>query len=191
MDNLTKALQKHWRWFFVSGMLTLVLGTLAIIVPLRASLAFDIGIGAIFACVGLIQTLHSFWSRGWGGFYFESIGGLLYLLVGIMLLGNPGAGVKTVTLLLALLLIMQGMIQFILSSELKQKLSKGWMFTSGVAAVGLGVLIWSQWPSGALWLVGLFIGIHLLLRGWSIVTIALSERLPTGKETLVLTPEIT
>ena len=189
MEDRTKALQKHWRWLFLSGMLTLVLGVLAIIVPLRSSLAFDIGIGTVFACAGLIQAVHSFWSLGWGGFYFESLGGVLYLLVGIMLLGNPGAGVKTVTLLLALLLIMQGMIQFILSSELKQKLSKGWMFTSGVAAVGLGVLIWSQWPSGALWLVGLFIGIHLLLRGCSIVTIALSERLATGKETLVLTPE--
>ena len=189
MDNLTKALQKHWRWFFVSGMLTLVLGTLAIIVPLRASLAFDIGIGAIFVFAGLIQAVHSFWSLGWGGFYFESLGGVLYLLVGIMLLGNPGDGVRTVTLLLALLLIMQGMIQFSLSSELQSQLSKGWMFTSGIAAVGLGVLIWSQWPSGSLWLVGLFIGIHLVLRGWSTVILSMSRRLLTAKETIMPAPE--
>lgn len=185
MEDRTKALQKNWRWFFVSGTLTLVLGALAIIVPLRASLAFDIGIGTVFACAGLIQAVHSFWSRGWGGFYFESIGGVLYLLVGIMLLGNPGAGVQMVTLLLALLLIMQGMVQISLSSELQQKPSKSWMFTSGVAAVGLGVLIWSQWPSGVLWLVGLFIGIHLLLRGWSIVILALSRRLLSAKETIM------
>ena len=177
MEDRTKALQKHWRWFFVSGTLTLVLGALAIIVPLRSSLAFDIGIGGIFVVAGLIQAVHSFWSRRWDGFYFEALGGVVYLLVGMMLLGNHGAGVRMVTLLLALLLIMQGMVQVSLSSELQPKLSKGWMFASGVAGVGVGVLIWSQWPSGSLWLVGLFIGIHLLLRGWSIITLSLSRRL--------------
>ncbi len=106
-----------------------------------------------------------------------------------MLLGNPGAGVLMVTLLLALLLIMQGMVQISLSSELQSKLGKGWLFASGVAAVLLGVLTWMQWPSSALWLVGLFVGIHLLLRGWSIVILALSGHLVTRKETIVPIPE--
>ncbi len=190
MGDITKALQKNRRWFLVSGTLTLVLGILAVILPLGASLAFETRIGTVFAVAGLIQAVHSFWSRRWGGFYFESLGGVLYLLVGIMLLGNPGAGVRMVTLLLALLLIMQGMIQFSLSSELQSQLSKGWMFASGVAAVGLGVLTWTQWPSGALWLVGLFVGIHLLLRGWSIIIMALTGRLLIGKETIATAPEM-
>src|SRR3990172_7072529 len=99
MDYRTKALQSSWPWFFVLGALTLLLGALAIIVPLRSSLLFEMAIGAIFIMAGLIQALHSFWSRGWGGFYFESLGGALYLVVGIMLLGNPGGGVVLLTLL--------------------------------------------------------------------------------------------
>ena len=92
MEARTKALQNR-QWFLVSGTLTLILGILAISVPFLSSLVFYTGIGAIFYVIGLIQTIHASWSRKWAGFYFESLGGVLYLLVGMVLLGNPGAGV--------------------------------------------------------------------------------------------------
>ena len=190
MEARTKALQKNRQWFLVSGILTVILGTLAISVPFWSSLVFYTGIGGIFYVIGLIQTIHASWSRKWGGFYFESLGGVLYLLVGMVLLGNPGAGVRMVTLFVALLLITQGMVQISLSSELLPMLSKGWMFTSGVAAVLLGLLTWMQWPDSALWLTGLFVGIHLLLRGWSLVIMAVSIPVDRRLDSVVPTPEM-
>ena len=190
MDDRIRPFPKNRQWLLLSGILTLILGIFAIIVPLRASLVFEVGIGMIFIIVGLIQASHSFWARGWGGFYFEALGGVLYLLVGIMLLGNPGAGVQMVTLMLALLLIMQGMVQISLSSELQSRLSKVWMFISGAAAIFLGVLTWKHWPSDALWLIGLFVGIHLLLRGFSIVGLALSGDPLVRKPVALPAPEM-
>ncbi len=179
-------LHKSWLWFFVLGIITLVLGTLAVVVSFGSSLAFEVWIGMIFVVVGVVQAVDSFWPRRWPGFFFELFGGVYYLLVGLMLLANPNSGVVMFTLLLALLLIMQGMVQFGLASELQPGLSRAWMFASGTAAVLLGVVIWVRWPSNASWLVGLLVGVHLLLRGWSVVVLALSTRRLTQIELLRL-----
>ena len=191
MQNSTENAQKNKRWFFISGILTIILAALAVIVPLRSSLLWDVWIGGVFSMAGLIQALHAFWSRKWGGFYFEACGGVLYLMVGMMLLANPGTGVQSVILLLALLLIMQGMVHISLSAGLQTIFSKSWMFASGCAAMTLGVLTWTRWPSSALWLITLFVGIHLLLRGWSIVTLALPGTLPPNTQNLATAPEPT
>jgi len=177
---------KNWQWFFVLGIVTLALGTLAVLASFGSSLAFEVWIGVVFVVVGVVQTLDSFWTRRWGKVSFELFGGVHYLLVGMMLLANPGSGVVLFTLLLALLLIMQGMIQFGLASELQPKLSKACMCASGTAAVLLGVLIWMGWPSNASWLIGLFVGVHLLSRGCSEVVVALFTRQMTRIELLRL-----
>jgi len=160
----------------VIGGASLILGTLAIVAPFQSSLNFEIWIGITFILVGAGHAIHSFWSRIWGGFFFQLFGGVHYLLIGLMLLGTAGSGAATFTLLLALLLIMQGMVQFGLSSELESKLSRTCMFASGTVAVLLGVLIWLQWPSGATLMIGVCVGIHLLLRGFSVLVLAESIR---------------
>ncbi len=171
-----KHLDKDLRSLLVIGSASLILGTLAIAAPLQSSLTFETWNGIIFILVGTGHVIHSFWSRRWGGFFFQLFGGVHYLLVGLMLLANAGSGEVTITLLLALLLIMQGMVQFGLSSELESRLSRTCMFASGAVAVLLGVLIWLQWPSGATLIVGLCVGIHLLLRGSSVLVLAASIR---------------
>ena len=160
----------------VMGGASLILGALAILAPFQRSLTFEICIGTIFVVVGTGQALHSIWGPKREEFFFELFGGVHYLLIGLMLLGTANSGVATVTLLLALLLIMQGMIQFSLSSKLDSKLSKECMLASGSAAVLLGIILWSQWTSGATLMVGLFVGIHLLLRGLSVLVLTASIR---------------
>ena len=158
----------------VMGGASLILGALAILAPFQRSLTFEICIGTIFVVVGTGQALHSIWGPKREEFFFELFCGVHYLLIGLMLLGTANSGVATFTLLLALLLIMQGMIQFGLSSKLDSKLSKDCMLASGSAAVLLGIILWSQWTSGAPLMVGLFVGIHLLLRGLSVLVLTAS-----------------
>ena len=170
MENSDKTVRE----LLIMGSVSILLGVLAIVAPFQPSFTFEVCIGTIFVVVGTGHALHSFWGSKREGFFFELFGGAHYLLVGLMLLGNANSGTATFTLLLALLLIMQGMIQFGLSSDLEPRLSKACMFASASAAVFLGVLLWSQWTSGATWLIGLFAGIHLLSRGFSILVLATS-----------------
>ena len=190
MDNRTKTLQKHWRWLFALGATTLGLGALAIVLPFVAILTFEIRIGAIFIVVGAAHALYSFWAREWGGFLFELLGGILYLLVGLMLLGNPGGGVLMLALLVAILLIMQGVVQLTLSFELRPMFSWSWIFVSGIVAVLSGVLIWLPWPRAGFWMIGLFVGISLLFRGWSTVILGLSTRYPAEHGPITPAPEM-
>ena len=166
----------HRAWLIGLGLLTIVLGVLASVASFQGSLKFEICLGFIFIAAGLIHAAHSFWSRPWGGFYFQLFGATHYLLVGLMLLANRGPGAVMLILLLAVLLIMQGMVQFSLVSQLHPDIGRSWMLISGVLTVFLGVFIWAQWPSSAYWMIGLFVGIHLLFRGVSIVDLGLAMR---------------
>ncbi len=168
--------RNHQVWLIGLGFLTIVLGVLAAVASFQADLKFEICLGFIFITVGLTHAVHSLWSRPWGGFYFQLFGATHYLLVGLMLLANRGPGVVMLILLLAVLLIMQGMVQLSLVSQLHPDISRSWMLISGVLAVFLGVVIWAQWPTSAYWMIGLFVGVHLLFRGVSIVDLGLAIR---------------
>ena len=160
------------RWLLALGISTIVLAAFAVIMPLHSNLTFEIFVGLIFISAGLGHALYAFWSRAWGGFYFQLFGATHYILIGLMLLANPSLGLQGIMLLLALLFILQGMVQFALASEPPDDLTKNWILLSATVAVALGFFIWLQWPSNAYWLIGLFVSIHLLLRGLSLVFFA-------------------
>ena len=169
-------LHNRWRWLLVFGISTIVLGAIVVITLFQPNLTFEIWVGLIFIAAGLGHALFSFWSRPWGGFYFQLFGATHYVLIGLMLLANPSIGLQSIILLLAMLFIMQGMVQYALASESPNNITKNWMLISATLAVALGVLTWLQWPSSAYWLIGLFVSIHLLFRGLSVIFLALATR---------------
>ena len=130
----------------------------------------------IFILAGLIHAVHSFWSQPWGGFNFQLFSATQYLLVGLMLLSQRGQGVVVFALLLAVLFIMQGLVQLTLAQKLHPYMNRGWVLVNGIVAVFLGACIWAQWPSSAYWVIGLLVGGHLLFRGVSMVIWGLAIR---------------
>ena len=109
------------------GLLTIALGAVAVIVSFQSDLAFEIWVGLIFIATGLTHALHSFWSRPWRGFFFQLFGAVHYLLVGMIMLANPVSSVAMLVMLLAILFIMQGMVQFGLVSELPPNVNKNFL----------------------------------------------------------------
>ncbi len=169
-------LRNHRAWLVGLGLLTMALGALAVIASFQQNLKFELCLGIIFMVVGLVHALHSFWSRPWGGFCFQILGASQYFLVGMMLLAQRGPGALVLVLLISMLFIMQGFVQFSLVSQLHPYINKGWMLVSGVLAVFFGACVWSQWPSSAYWVVGLFVGVHLLFRGLPMVALGWAIR---------------
>ncbi len=171
---MSSLLHNRWRWLLVFGISTIVLGAIVVITLFQPNLTFEIWVGLIFIAAGLGHALYSFWSRPWGGFYFQLFGATHYILIGLMLLANPSIGLQVIILLLAMLFIMQGMVQYALASESPDNITKNWMIISASLAVALGVFTWLQWPSNTYWLIGLFVSIHLLFRGLSVIFLALA-----------------
>ena len=110
----------------------------------------------------MAQIVHAFSARGWQGFALHLLGGVLYLLVGGWMILKPLLGALALTLLLAAFLLVQGIFQIALALRIRPARGWGWPLASGVVTLLLAVLIYAGWPSSALWVIGLLVGIHLL-----------------------------
>jgi len=133
-------------------------------------------IGAAFVVSSVSHFFHSFKTRKWQEALFQLLSGILYLLVGLILLTRPGEGLLGFTLVLAMLLLMEGVFQTLASFQLPKGSGRGWMLFGGGVTMLLGVLIWARWPASAVWLIGTVIGDNMLLKGWALVSLSLALR---------------
>lgn len=168
-------LRRNWVWFVVLGVALIVLGCVALASVGVASLATAVVIGALMLTGGVVETIGAFWCRGWSGFFFHLLSGILSMVVGVLFLRSPVGALLTLTLLLACLLMVGGLFTIIAALSFRFA-AWGWPLVSGIIDLILGVMIWQQWPASALWVVGLFVGISLVFRGFNWIGLGLSLR---------------
>jgi uncharacterized membrane protein HdeD (DUF308 family) len=180
---------RAWLWFVVVGIVQVVLGMIAIVVPHVIALATAVLIGWLLIIGGVIEIFQAIFDRGWRGFFIDLLAGILYLVLGFMIVANPGVALVTVTLLIAMFLIIGGIFRTLMAL-VDQYPHRGWMLLDGIISLLLGFAIWRRWPASALWVVGLFVGIELLLHGWSLIMLGLAgKRVRLGITSRLLTPE--
>jgi len=175
----TDELQRNWGWFLALGVLLLLLGAAALGASVALTLASVMLFGWLLIFGGVMEAIHAFWrERGWGGVFINLLTGLLYVVVGFMMVANPGEAAATLTLLIALFLMFGGIFRIAVALMLRFP-HWGWLALHGLINLLLGAAIWRQWPLSGLWVIGLFIGIDLVLNGWSLVMLGLvARRLP-------------
>jgi uncharacterized membrane protein HdeD (DUF308 family) len=171
-----KVLRKGTTWGVVLGVLIALLGVLAIALPLVATLAVTLLFGWLFIGVGVFQIVYAIQTRQGGQFPWKLIWGLLYLAAGVLILFNPVQGVLTLTLILGVTIFVQSAIQIVMAFQLRPAAHWGWLLFSGILGIILGILIWSNWPYSAVWVLGLWVGINLLVDGITIVVASLTLR---------------
>ncbi len=176
-----RELRRGWVWLIVLGALLMVLGLLALGLPLVAGLATAVFIGWLLIIAGILEVAQGLWSRQWRGFFLDLLIGILYIGIGFMVVANPGITLVTLTLLIAMFLITGGVFRIV--AALSERFPHwGWLLLNGVVSLVLGILIWRQWPASALWVIGLFVGIDLLLQGVSLIMLGLAaKRLPASQ----------
>ncbi len=174
--------QKGWGWFLGLGISLVVLGVLAISMPLVATLAIELLIGWLLIVAGAVEIVSAIGSQRGLGLLWSLLWGVLYLAVGVMLLAYPLSGMLTLTLLLAILLVAEGIFKIVLSVQYRALGNWGWALFSGIVSLVLGGLIWSRWPCDAAWVIGLLIGIDLIIGGWAMMMLSMDAR-RLGKET--------
>jgi uncharacterized membrane protein HdeD (DUF308 family) len=167
---------KIWRWLLWTGIIMMLLGLGAILLPFVATMAIEILIAIVLLAAGITQAVHALKSQRPKGFTFRLLAAGLYGLVGILLLAFPLHGALTLTLLLAVFFTIVGTFKIALALHLKPYPSWDWLMISGLIAVVLGALIWMGLPGTATWAIGLLVGIELLFSGWSMIRFALSVR---------------
>lgn len=174
-------LQKGWRWLLGLGIVLAVLGVLLIFAPALGTLAIDLVVGWFLVVGGVAQVIHAFTVTAWRGFLLELISGVLYGVVGILLLVYPMAGVQALTVLLAAFLAIEGFVRISMALRVRPEQGWVWLMFGGIASVVLAVLIFSQWPSSSLWVIGLLVGINMLFTGWSLIMLAMAAKAREGQ----------
>lgn len=175
MNTITQSLCNRWNSFLLSGFFLVLLGTIALSSVFWTTMASVMIFGVLLLAAGIASTLGAFWASEWKGFFAQLIIGILSAVVGGLILANPEIGAASITLLLAVFFVGAGLSK-IAGALLLEIENWGWMMMSGLVTLALGLLILAQWPSSALWVLGLFIAIDLMITGWTSIMYALSVR---------------
>jgi uncharacterized membrane protein HdeD (DUF308 family) len=178
MDPFVEAvheLRRHWFWFFLLGVLLIVLGMVALSSEVFVALIAMVFYGCLLITAGLFQGVAAFWGRRWHGFFMHLLAAALDLVVGFMLVTRPEAAATALTLLLAIYFMVGGLFRIISAVAIRQP-QWGWSLLAGVVTLGLGLAIFNSWPDSGPWVIGLFIGIDMIFHGWSWVMLALAAR---------------
>ncbi|HMB74784.1 MAG TPA: HdeD family acid-resistance protein [Kiloniellaceae bacterium] len=180
-QRIAEALQQHWRGFLVQGIVMMVLGFIAIMVPQLSTVAVELLIGWLILFGGVFRAVTLFRSRTAPGYFWSLISALLAIVLGVILLARPAEGVLTLTMVLIALFIVEGVVAIVLALQLRDHLKTwGWAFFSGLVDLLLAYLIWNGWPSTAAWAIGLLVGLNMIFFGSSLAMIALAARKGMG-----------
>ena len=172
------SLHEHWVLFLVEGIILVILGVAAIILPPIATLAVEILFGWLFLISGLIGLITTFWMRQAPGFWWSLLSAILGIAAGVVLLLWPLSGVLSLTLILIVFFVIEGFSSIMFALEHKRELSGqwGWMLVSGVVDLILAAIILAGLPGTAAWALGLLVGINLIFGGSALVAMALHAR---------------
>jgi len=154
-------------WFVVLGILLIVLGTLGIAFPFLTTIAAKIFLGWLLLIGGVVQIVHAFSARGWSEFFLDLLMGALFVIGGGWLAFFPLTGIVTLTIFLAAMFIVQGVIEVAMALRIRPHSGWIWMLLAGLVAFAVGMLIFLKLPSSAAWAIGLLVGINLIMTGWA------------------------
>ena len=173
-----KALHEHWMLYLVEGVVLLVLGATAIVLPPLATLAVTILLGWLFLVSGVVGLFTTFWMRHAPGFWWSLLSAVLAVVVGVLLLARPVTGALSLTILLVAFFIIEGIASIMFALDHKREFSGqwGWMLVSGVVDLVLAVLIFAGLPSTSAWAIGLLVGINMIFGGVALTAMALHAR---------------
>ncbi len=171
-----RMLSDHRGWFMVEGIVLMVLGFAAIVVPPLATLAVTIFLGWLFVISGVAGLVMTFMQRHAPGVGWAVLSALVALLVGALLLWRPLAGVLSLTLVLAAYFIVDGVLSILFAIEHRGGLPRqwGWLLASGVVDLILAGIILAGFPGTAAWVPGLLVGIDMLVGGAALFAVAVA-----------------
>ena len=172
MTDIQTAITEKRGWFIALGILLIVLGVVAIAFPVLMTITAKIFLGWMFLIGGVLQIIHAFSTRDWKGFLWNVLIGVLYVVVGAWLAFFPLTGVLTLTILIAILFVVEGVMKTMMGFNLGSDEGRLWVIVSGIAAIILGILLFVDLPGSALWAIGLLVGINFLFSGIAFLTIA-------------------
>ena len=175
---VANAVREHSTFFLAEGIILVLLGALAILLPLFATITITIILGWIFFVSGIVGLITTFGARKAPGFSWSLLSALIAIAVSIVLLVEPIAGALSLTLVLIFFFVAEGIASMMYALEHRRELSGRWewMLISGIIDLILAGIIFAGFPGSAAWALGLLVGVNMILGGVALVAIAVHAR---------------
>ena len=162
------------------GVLLIVFGMVAIGTPFLAAVAVNALVGWLIILAGVVHLVLAFRAHGAGSMIWKLLVGVAYLCFGGYVIAHPVLGVVSLTLLLASLFVIEGILDIVLFVKMRPMHGSSWVLMDGIITLLLGLLIYMQWPSSSAWAIGTLVGISMIFSGVSRVMMSLAVRKATG-----------
>jgi uncharacterized membrane protein HdeD (DUF308 family) len=168
-------------WSIAWGVLLIILGILAISSPLLAAVAVSLVIAWLIMFAGAVHVVLAFHTHRAGSVIWKLLVGLAYVLLGAYLIAHPLLGVASLTLVLASLFLIEGILDIILFFRMRPLRGSSWVLMDGIITLLLGLLIYIHWPSSSAWAIGTLVGVSMMISGVAGVMVSLAVHKMTAQ----------
>jgi uncharacterized membrane protein HdeD (DUF308 family) len=171
-EAMRQTVRQYSLWYLVQGLLLIAAGTLAVIYPVFSSQAVIVLLGWLLIISGVLQGLGLIGANQVPHFWLQLISVILAVLIGFLFLREPEQGLVTITLLLIVFFMIEGISKVVFALTIRPFPNWAWLLVSGLVGIFLSVVLWANLPVTAVWLIGLLLGIQLISIGAAFVSLA-------------------
>ena len=160
-------------WSMRLGVALILLGTVAL-GTLRAADstgASPMLFGWLLVVSGLMEAVHAFHKRSWGGFLLHLMPCVAGVPIGLLIATHPSAGGTAWMLLFASYFTVVGLFRTISAFWFKFP-AWIWAALEGIVSLLLAAVFWTNPPRLGPWVFGFSVGTSMILRGWSSIMFA-------------------
>ncbi|HET7715221.1 MAG TPA: HdeD family acid-resistance protein, partial [Bauldia sp.] len=161
-EAMRETVRRHSLWYLIQGGLMIVAGVLALIYPVVASFAVVGLLGWVLIASGIVQGISLIGAQSVPNFWLQLVSVGLSVIVGVLFLSDPGGGLTTVTFLLIVYLVVEGISKVIFALTIRPFPKWGWVLASGVLSIVIAFILYASLTAVSLWLLGLLLGIQLI-----------------------------
>jgi uncharacterized membrane protein HdeD (DUF308 family) len=161
------------------GVSLIILGMLAVGSPFIAAVAVNLVIAWLIVLAGVVHLTVAFHTREAGRVIWRLLVGLAYIFFGVYLIARPALGVASLTLVLASLFLVEGILNIVLFFGIRTLRGSSWVLIDGIITLLLGLMIYTQWPSSSAWAIGTLVGVSMIISGVTRVMLSLAVRKAT------------
>jgi uncharacterized membrane protein HdeD (DUF308 family) len=152
------------------GGVFIALGAVALVLPTWATLAGELLIAWMLVLWGAIGLWFAWEMRPSKEWRYAGVMFGITLFLGLVFSLFPGFGIETLTIILMMIFLFEGVISVLLGLRLSARFRNwGWMVFSGLCSLAIGVIILIGWPETAVWAIGMLMGANFLSTGLALI----------------------
>jgi uncharacterized membrane protein HdeD (DUF308 family) len=171
-EAMRATVKRNSLWYLLEGVLLVIAGVVALVYPYLASVALVFLLGWILIVSGVLQGVALIGARDAPHFWLQLISAVLAILIGLLLLRNPDAGLLIMTVLLIVFFIVEGVSKVIFALNIRPFVGWGWVLISGIVGILLGAYLWANMPLSSELVLGVLLGIQLIVEGVALTFLA-------------------